>query len=137
VDGASRFTTNLFATMKTHLLIAIFTLVSIVSTLAVPPPFKKACEDLQRAHSIVTALQQGGQGGIGRNKATLPNLVTALSDAELNLKVGKNNNGSKKNNALKFIGSAKATLAAAEGPQRDQLAKVQLSIQGALDRLSR
>lgn len=119
------------------LIASIVTFASLGSVLAAPPPFKKACDDLQRAHSIVTALQQGGQGGIGKSKATLPNLVTALSDAELNLKVDKNNNGSKKNIALKFIGSAKATLAAKEGAQQEQLAKVQLAIQGALDRLSR
>ena len=78
----------------------------------------------------MTALQQGGQGGIGKSKATLPNLVTALSNAELNLKVDKNNNGSKKHIALKFVGSVKATLAANDTAQRDQLTRVQLSIQG-------
>lgn len=124
--------------MKTHLLIALLTLVSMSSALAAPPPFKKACNDLERAHSIVTALQEGGKGGIGKSQATLPNLVTALSDAELSLIAAKEGNGTNRNVALKFITEAKTTLEAAKGrATSDQLAAVKQAITEALKRVAK
>lgn len=45
-------------------LIRMLLLVACLGTVwAEPPPFKKARHDLERAHSIVTALQEGGKGG--------------------------------------------------------------------------
>ncbi len=126
-------------TFRILLLIAsLVTIASLGSVLAAPPPFKKACNDLERAHSIVTALQEDGKGGIGKSKATLPNLVTALSDAELSLNAAKEGNGTNRNVALKFIAEAKTTLEGTKGSaSSDQLATVQQAITEALKRLKK
>jgi hypothetical protein len=125
-------------TFRILLIASLVMIASLGSALAAPPPFKKACNDLERAHSIVTALQEGGKGGIGKSKATLPNLVTALSDAEVSLNEAKEGKGTNRNVALHFIAQAKKTLEAAQGrASSDQLADVKQAIKEALKRVAK
>lgn len=127
--------------MKTRLMMVLIaslvTIASLGSALAAPPPFKMARNDLERAHSIVTALQEGGKGGIGKSQATLPNLVTALSDAELSPIAAKEGNGTNRNVALKFITEAKTLEAAKGSTTSDQPAAVKQAITEALKRVAK
>lgn len=121
--------------MKPHLLIALAIIASAGSALAAPYPIQQARKHLERAHSMVTDLLSGGKGGIGKNKANLSNLVTALSDAELSLAAVKDGKGTNVNVALKFIGEAKTELAGAKEGSTEHLAEAQKSIGEALKRV--
>ena len=122
--------------MKTHLILLFIFIASLEAAWAEPPPFKQARIDLRRAHSIATAMQEGGKGGIGIYKATLPNLITALSGAELSLAAEKNSKGTSKNVALKFITEAKAKLQQGNSGSAE-LAAAKDSIEQALKRLAK
>lgn len=84
---------------------------------------------------MVTQLKAGGKGGIGKNQANLPNLLTALSDAELSLAGVKNDKGTHTNVALKFVAEAKAQLANVKEGSPAGLDEVQKSIEEALKRV--
>lgn len=122
--------------MKTHFITLLILVACLATAWAGPPPFKKARNDLERAHSIVTALQEGGKGGIGKSKATLPNLVTALSDAELSLAAETTSKGTSRNVALKYIAEARALLNQGKAGSAE-LDATKVSIQQALKRLAK
>ena len=121
--------------MKKYLSIVLAVVASFTSGLAAKEPIQKARHDLERAHSMLTAQSEGGKGGIGKNKATLPNIVAALSDAEVSLNGANNNKGTNLNVALKFIAEAKAELEAAKGGGDEHLDKAQKAIEEALKRV--
>lgn len=83
----------------------------------------------------MTALPAGGKGGIGKSRADLPNLLTALTDAELSLESVNKSTGTGKNVALKFIAEAKAEAGAATDGKSEHLPKAQKAIEEALKRV--
>lgn len=123
--------------MKTPLLIALATLASFGTVLAAAPyPIQKARAHLERAHNLLANREANGGGNKGNeDKAKFPNIVAALSDAELSLSEVKDNKGTNTNVALKYIAEAKSELDAAKDGQGDHLQKAQTAIQEALKRV--
>lgn len=121
--------------LKKLLVVATAICVGFTCSLSAKTPIQKARRDLERAHSMLTAASEGGKGGIGKNKATIPNIVTALDEAEVGIGLTKKSNGTSANAALKFIAEAKAELEAAKGAQGDHYQKAQKAIEEALKRV--
>lgn len=116
-------------------LVVLMVLLGLGHAFAAPYPIQQARQNLERAHAITTELQSGGKGGIGKNRADIPNLITALSNAELSLDAVKNNKGTHTNVALKFVAEAKAQAATIKEGSTENLDQVQKSIEEALKRV--
>ncbi|MCE9611812.1 MAG: hypothetical protein K8R23_16550 [Chthoniobacter sp.] len=121
--------------MKKLIIIALAALTSFSGALAAQYPIQAARTDLERAHSLVTTMQAGGPGGIGKNKATIPNIIAALSDAELSLDAVKNNKGTNTNVALKFTAAAKTEVNLAKDGKDAHLEAAKKAIEEALERV--
>ena len=120
--------------MKSRLLITLAVLATFTGALAAKTPIQKARTHLENARSLLTQKEEGG--GKRKRKATIPNVINALNDAEVSLQEARNNKGTTLNAALKFIAEAKAELEAAKaGAEAEHLNKAQKAIDEALKRV--
>jgi hypothetical protein len=121
--------------MKTYLSIALALLVCFVTPTHAGKarrPIEEAKDALDRAHSLVTKKEEGGGG---KKKASIPNIINALDNAENHLNEAKNDKGTHTNDALKYITEAKTELQAAKGGGEEHLAAAEKAIDEALKRV--
>src|SRR4051812_30817402 len=82
-------------------------------------PIEEARAQLEKAHNLIVKKEEGASGK-GKKKATIPNIVVALSSAETHLTEAKNNKGSNSPVALDLIASAKVELEAARDEKGEE-----------------
>ena len=128
--------------MKTRLFITLAVLSCFAVTLSAKKPgphspIEEAKDHLEHAHSLLTAKEEGAGGGgkKKKRKASIPNIINALNNAEVSLTEAKNNKGTNTSVALKFIAEAKTELEAAIGDEGDHLPKAEKAIDEALKRV--
>ena len=126
--------------MKKHLCIVLAAALSLIgidsASAGAKYPIQQARAHLEHAHSLLTAKEEGGGGKKGKKgKATIPDIINALNNAEVSLGEAKKSNGTNTNVALKFIADAKTELETAKGGEGDHLEKAEKAVNEALKRV--